>query len=209
MDRQLIDKIEKNLKGNLPGYKAHEEMAVKGHYRRRNAPTYAQKAGVLALFIPAGLHWELVFIKRSDRYQSDRHRGQIGFPGGKTEDCDNDICETALRETHEEIGVSPHRINLIGQLTPLYIPVSNFRVFPSVGFLEQRPVFKLQEEEVDDVILWKFNHFLNRENRKKTSIKLTEGIQMKNVPYFDLDGKILWGATAMMLSELIRVAEKK
>ncbi|TVR85942.1 MAG: CoA pyrophosphatase [Saprospirales bacterium] len=209
MDISLMQNIEKALKDSLPGHKAHMEMAVVGHHRKAEAPGKANKAGVLALFIPGENGCtELVFIRRSSHYHDDRHKGQIGFPGGKKERVDSDIRETALRETYEEIGVDPVEVEVLGKLSNLYIPVSNFLVYPFVGFVRSRPKFSLQETEIAEVITCDYKRLLNYDCRNTTKIELSNGIHLENVPYFDLKGKILWGATAMMMAELVHVLKR-
>ncbi len=209
MDISLMQNIEKALREPLPGHKAHMEMAVVGHHRKAEAPEEANKAGVLALFIPdKNGHTELVFIRRSSHYHDDRHKGQIGFPGGKKEREDNDMRETALRETKEEIGVEPAEVEVLGKLSNLYIPVSNFLVHPYVGYMRSRPEFSLQETEIAEVITCDYKRLLNEDCRDTTKIELSSGIHLENVPYFDLKGKILWGATAMMMAELVHVLKK-
>ncbi|TVR80405.1 MAG: CoA pyrophosphatase [Saprospirales bacterium] len=208
MFSEFEEKVREGLSGNLPGHEAHLEMAVIGHHGRRQPPVNASHAAVMALFVPgekAGM--ELVFIKRSTQYQDDRHKGQIGFPGGKREPEDIDILRTALRETEEEIGVSSDSINVLGNLSHLYIPVSNFLVYPFVGVIETRPEFTLQTAEINEIITFPLSRLLSKESRKRTRIQISSGIHLENVPYFDLRGKILWGATAMMTAELIRVID--
>lgn len=208
MDKEFITQLRDKLRGPLPGYDAHKKMWVIGHHRRVESPANARKAGVMALFIPGENNWELVFIKRSNKYHDDRHKGQIGFPGGKYEEWDSDLMQTALRETEEEIGVTPDRVEVLGKLSNLFIPVSNFMVHPYVGYLSRRPTFKLQESEVADLITCKYTHFFNGKIRNFCDIQVDSGIQLKNVPYFDLNGEVLWGATAMILSELLQIIEE-
>ncbi|TVQ50280.1 MAG: CoA pyrophosphatase [Saprospirales bacterium] len=200
-------RLSEALSGDLPGFEAHKIMGVAGHYRRQQPASDCSKAGVLALFYHLNGSWKLIFIRRSNRYQDDRHKGQIGFPGGKYEEQDENLMKTALREANEEIGVEPNRIDVLGKLSKLYIPVSNFLVHPYVGVLDGVPQFRLQPTEVDDVLTPDFHIFFDKKNMKTTDIPIDIGIYLRNVPYFDINGQVLWGATAMILSELLWVLE--
>jgi len=201
---ELIQRIEQRLKGPLPGREAQLRMA---HVTRRHyvgAPTTARQAAVLlALFLKEGLP-HIVFIERNinDR---DQHGGQISFPGGKAEPSDTTMLETALREAEEEVGIGRNQVKVLGGLTELYIPVSNFQVHPFVGYLSDPPTYLLQVEEVNDVLEAPLSHFQQQEKDKVTDIRINSQITLKNVPYFDLHGRILWGATAMMLNELLEL----
>lgn len=188
----------------LPGMAAQYKMA---HINRPpgdlEIPSNAREASVLMLIYPDGEQASTVFIKRAGKDHRDRHKGQISFPGGKREMIDRDLSDTALRETEEEIGVPAHSVQLLSPLTPLYIPVSNFLVHPFVGFRHEKPKFILQTEEVEDVIEIPLNHFRSPTTLYHTDIPVHNGIILKNVPCYDLNGTVLWGATAMILSEFL------
>lgn len=204
----FVEKLKDALCLNLPGREAHMEMAVTGHHGRNEPPENVSRAGVMALFFPGeNQSPNLIFIRRSSVYHDDRHKGQIGFPGGKRETEDRDMLATALRETEEEIGITSDEINVLGKLSRLYIPVSNFLVHPFVGVLSNRPEFVLQPSEIDEVITFPLHQLLAIESRKRTRIKISNGIHLENVPYFDLNGRVLWGATAMMTAELLKVVQ--
>jgi 8-oxo-dGTP pyrophosphatase MutT (NUDIX family) len=128
------------------------------------------------------------------------HSGQIAFPGGKVEPTDRDLQETALREFFEETGadITP---TVIGKLTPVYIPISKFMVQPFVSYVEQKPNFSASAYEVNALIEWEIDHLLNPNIIKETTVEPMPGYKLKT-PYFDVQGKVLWGATAMMLNEL-------
>lgn len=201
----LIKKLEARLKAPLPGSEAHLRMA---HITRRlymGAPLDAKQAAVLIALFPKNEEWHIVFIQRNAN-DRDHHGGQISFPGGKAEPSDGSMLNTALREAEEEVGIASQEVNVIGKLTELYIPVSNFQVHPFLGYLEGPASYKLQEEEVSGVLEVPLSHFQQSAVRKVTDIRINPHLTLKNVPYFDVDGQVLWGATAMMLNELMELA---
>lgn len=205
MTDKLIEKLERNLRRPLPGVEAQYKMA---HAVRRDpgpAPANARQAGVLALFFPKEDDWHLVLIERQSHNEQDRHRGQISFPGGRFEEGDRHIRNTALREAEEEVGVDAEQVQVIGPLTELYIPVSNFLVSPFVGYVEKRPDFRREEREVKAILEVPFDLFRHPSTVQKTNMKINEHITLQEVPYFNIGGKTVWGATAMMLSELLEV----
>lgn len=205
MNRDFITELTDKLQQPLPGQEAQYKMA---HLARRNAvppPPNARQAAVLALFFPKNTDWHIVFIERDNSNPNDRHGGQISFPGGKYEEGDESLQYTAIREAHEEVGVHPEKVEIIGELTDLYIPVSNFKVNPFVGFVDYTPAFRPQVEEVSDVLEVPFKLLRDYSIQKTTDLRIANNITLRGVPYFDLFGKVLWGATAMMLSELLEV----
>ena len=127
------------------------------------------------------------------------HSGQIAFPGGSWEEGDVDFTATALREACEEIGVCQD-VKILGHLTPLYVPPSNFLVYPAVGALPQRPVWKPDPDEVAEVLEFSLPDLLD-DSRKREEDWLLRGHPFR-VPFYDVAGHSVWGATALMLSEL-------
>lgn len=172
------------------------ELAEKYKKKRKKAP----KAGVMALFYPDdnGIT-HLVFILRKS--YKGVHSAQVGFPGGKVEDTDTNLQETALRETEEEVGVPIHQIEVLKTLSPLYIPPSNFMVYPFLGIAKQQLQFIKQDSEVEDIIEVTLADFLNENNVINTKVPTSYNVKVE-VPAFKLNGHIVWGATAMMLSEI-------
>ncbi len=200
--RTLADRLQQPL----PGSEAQYRMA---HVARRNTPTpppHARQAAVLALFFPKKATWHIVFIERDNSNPKDRHGGQISFPGGKYEENDQTLQHTALREAHEEVGVDASKVSVLGNLTELYIPVSNFQVNPFVGFIDDEPKFSPQAKEVSAILEVPFNLLRDQNNRKTTDLRIAQNLVLRGVPYFDVFGKVVWGATAMMLSELLEIA---
>ncbi|MCA0153317.1 NUDIX hydrolase [Winogradskyella vincentii] len=160
----------------------------------------AKKAGVLALFYPnADFNTNFVLILR--KTYKGVHSAQVAFPGGKYEEGDNDLMTTAMRETEEEVGVPTSNLNIIKPMSPLYIPPSNFIVHPFLAVSEYKPLFRKQEDEVEDIIEVSLLDFLNDRNVLMTRVPTSYNVEVE-VPAFKLNDHIVWGATAMMLSEL-------
>lgn len=197
----LIEILKNKLQQPLPGKKAQYEMAHHLRYVDVPVPDDAKKAGVLlALYMKNG-EWHTVLMKRGSRYKEDKHKGQVSFPGGKYELADKTLQNTALRESEEEVGLSSSSVTILGKLSELYIPVSNFLVYPFVGVVEGTPSFIPEEDEVDEIIECPISLLLEDEVRKKTNLTMGTGVRLKNVPYFDVQGHIVWGATCMILNE--------
>ena len=200
----LINNIRQKLKQSLPGREAQLHMApgLRRHYKDPSVD--ATVACVLVLLYPKDKEWHLTLIQRMP-HPKDRHSGQISFPGGRLEVDDPSLEAGALREAEEEVGVPREDIQLLGRLTELYIPVSNFLVHPFVGFLENEPTFIPQEAEVKEILEIPLSELSKDVNKKKMDMPGGRNIILKNVPYYDFFGNVVWGATAMMLSEFEQV----
>ena len=200
---KLIQNLEKALKHPLPGKLGQISMAPMPVDEERfiqNIRSDYRKGAVLLLFYPDYQNQAYIpFIKRPT--YPGVHSGQIAFPGGKMEDSDKDLSQTALRETEEEIGVDAKKIELLGKLTDLYIPPSNFMVSPYLGFINEKPVFNPDPEEVVKVINCPVKTLLDKSVRKTGTIQGSGGFRLE-APYFDIESEMVWGATAMMLGEL-------
>jgi 8-oxo-dGTP pyrophosphatase MutT (NUDIX family) len=167
--------------------------------RRMNPPpgVQARQAGVLALLFPGDDGLQLVLTRRTETLRG--HSGQISFPGGRRDPEDASFTATALRETCEELGVCDG-ITIIGTMTHLYIPPSNFEVFPTVGFISAPPVFNPNPAEVAEVITFPLDWLLN-EHIKGLEERQIQGMTMQ-IAFYLIAGHKVWGATAIMLSEL-------
>lgn len=159
-----------------------------------------REAGVLALLLPPPDGPALVLTVRRDELPD--HGGQISFPGGQREG-DETLADTALREAQEEVGLDPSTIRVVGALTPLYIPPSNFCVHPYVGAAAHDLPLHPTDREVDTILRAPLNRLLSPDARVVETWTLHG--QEIDVPYFDVEGHIVWGATAMMLAELLAV----
>lgn len=192
--------LSAKLKAPLPGIKAHLEVAPyrKVDYTQEQLEN-AKQSGVLILFYekPDGIH--AVMIERA--LNNSKHSGQIAFPGGKKEVFDNNLIETALRETEEEVGVIKNHVEIIGSLSDVYIPVSDYRVLPAVGIVSYQPTFILQEEEVRSVLEVNINSIIHPQAISSKKITLSNGVTI-NAPCFNLNNQVVWGATALMVNEL-------
>lgn len=149
--------------------------------------------------------WHFPLIVRS-KNERDRHSGQISLPGGKREEMDKDFAETAIRETSEEIGLEKHYVRIIRELSPIYIPPSNFYVYPYISYTKKNPEFILQQSEAVEVIEFPITSFLNLPDNPE--IMPLPGAGGHEVPVINFNGYIIWGATAMILSEFSQLIKK-
>lgn len=195
------DLKEKLSIGSLPGPTAHRKM-IHPHRSMEFPPENAKLAGVMALLYPKESSWQIVLIERQSFDDRDQHKGQISFPGGKFDTIDADLSSTAKRETQEEIGVFSDNIQILGSLTPIYISVSNFHVFPFIGMVNFAPVFKPQWSEVKEIIEIPMLDLLNPQYQKLADIQIYKDFVLNDVPCFSIKEKIIWGATAMIISEI-------
>lgn len=197
--------LKSALANPLPGTAAQLNMAPGGRSEKYMTPsgTY-KKASVHLTIFEKNSEPHLLFIKRASIIKEDKHSGQISFPGGQLEDSDLTLEDCALRETNEELGLDISKIKRLGPITPIYVYVSNFMVYPFVGIYQGVPKYTLQKSEVDYVIEAPICDFLSDSIIKTKDIPIRDMI-LSDVPYYDLQGETLWGATAMMTSEFISI----
>ncbi len=181
---------------------AHRSMVpmARNNKRPSNLEGSARVGAVLLLLYCKQESLHIVLTRRRDDLNS--HAGQISFPGGRREPQET-LPQTALRETEEEIGVSPTAITLLGTLTDIYIPPSDYEVHPFVGWYHngKRPSFQPAVTEVAEILEVPLSHLLNPTTRKTGPWEF-RGMKI-TVPYYDVDGHMVWGATAVMLSEFL------
>ena len=203
----LIENIIEKLKQPLPGKEAHKELAP---YRNEIELDFKNKnpkiASTLLLIYPKNKSLFFCLIQRNE--YKGTHSNQISFPGGKNE-IGESMKETALRETKEEIGVDPISINIIGELTQVFVPPSNFLIQPFVGYCDFTPVFIPDKREVKKIIEVNIKALFKKDviKVKKMSFKKSSGKIKFDVPYLDLNNKIVWGATSVILNEFRKMLQ--
>jgi 8-oxo-dGTP pyrophosphatase MutT (NUDIX family) len=200
-------KLKAELQKDLPGTEVQWQMASSDRMLKnfpRVAGKNARVAAVLILLYPEAGSVYTVFMQRPD--YDGVHGGQISFPGGKKEPFDTDIIQTALREANEETGADTSKTEILGILTPLFIPVSNMIVTPVVGWTEKKPLFNHKPEEVVFLFEASIERLRDPAIVKTKPFKIRD--EMIDVKYFDYDGHVIWGATAMMLHELLIIIKK-
>jgi 8-oxo-dGTP pyrophosphatase MutT (NUDIX family) len=187
----------------LPAESAHIKMAPKERTEAlKNLDLKAVNpriAAVMMLFYPKNEKTHLVLIVRNA--YNGVHSSQIAFPGGKYETFDAGFEETALRETHEEVGILPEKIEVIKSFSPMYIPPSNFLVHPFLGIAKEELSFYPDAREVAGIIELPLSTFLSDEIIIEATLSTSYGNNIL-VPAFNIQNHIVWGATAMILSEL-------
>ncbi len=202
------DRLKMKLKDPLPGLVSHLKLAPLiriSDLQMLNYPEHAVESAVLFLLFKKANQLNVVFIQRPE--YDGVHSGQIALPGGKTELSDPDFIYTALRETHEEIGFRCDIQNVLGVLSQLYIPPSNFIVKPVVAFVHDLPQFVPQPEEVANIIMVPLADLLNKENLTE-SYFLSRGNDVIKAPCYSVSGVKIWGATAMIVSEFIDICDQ-
>ena len=198
----FIHALSQDLQRDLPGQDAQYRLApVPRHLARHGmpAPPDAAVNGVLILLYPHADELYLPLILRP--VYPGVHSGQVSLPGGRMEELDGDVVNTALREAQEEVGVDPAAVRVLGQLTPLYIGASNNVVHPTVGYTDKRPDFQIDTREVDLLLETPLSHIIKPHN-VRTTTRTMRGHNV-TIPHYDVDGQMLWGATAMILAEMI------
>jgi 8-oxo-dGTP pyrophosphatase MutT (NUDIX family) len=195
--------LKSELKKSLPGKLAHIKMMPEGREIVDNPPYQKDAAVVVLIFKSNAGQDEIVFIKRNE--YDGYHSGQVSFPGGKKDPEDKNILATAIRECYEEIGVKLSEHLLIGSLSPLYVIVSKFMIYPFVFYLDNEPIFNSDKSEVNYIIRFPVNELLLSNLRKEKEMFLFDNNYL--VPYYDIKNEIVWGATAMILSEFIEILQ--
>lgn len=193
--------LELRLHAQKPGLRSQLKMVPHprpGDKTFEEAGDSCLRAGVLVLLYPREEGLNLVLTRRTG--QVAHHQDQISFPGGQMDE-DESAVETALREAAEEIGLNPDEVQVLGELTPLYIPPSNYCIYPVVAAAARRPEFEPSPHEVAEVLEVPVGHLLDPETikREKWTLRGTES----TVPFYFFQGHKIWGATAMVLAELL------
>jgi 8-oxo-dGTP pyrophosphatase MutT (NUDIX family) len=198
----FLNNVQELKKSKLGGLEAQFRLAPKmrlNYNAEKIAASNPKKAAVLALFYPNKFN-ETCFLLTQRASYKGTHSAQISFPGGKIEEIDIDLESTAIRETFEEVGVKKSEIEVIREITDVYIPPSNFLATPFLAFSNAKPAFKINHE-VDHIIEVTIADLLNDNNISSINIS-TSYAKNIDVPCFKLNDYIVWGATAMMLNEI-------
>ncbi len=208
MHQLFFEQLKFRLSQALPGEQAQQKMAssIRSTLRLPAQPNENTRiSAVLILFYPLDNLIHIPMIVRP--VYTGVHSGQVGFPGGRVEEGDKDLIETALREAQEEIGIIPHTIEILGMLSALYIPASNYLVHPVVGTISFRPDFKPDAYEVDKLLEVPLDELQDITRIGTKEIVVRDHITIQ-APYYDLQGQTVWGATAMIISELNTILEE-
>lgn len=201
-----ITKLQHHLsnKSKADAIAAQNRMSPKASVssKYRIAPPEHKTAAVMALLFPYGGTLHTCYMLRTSHHPEDKHAGQISYPGGQLDSTDLSLEHCAFREVHEEIGIPKDQITLLGSLTELYVFASNFLVYPFVGYCHETPDFIPEPSEVAEVINVPLHRLQDEQYQLKKDIAV-RNITLKDVPYYDINGHVLWGATAMITSELL------
>ena len=200
----LIATLRSRLAGDLPGEEAQYRMAPVARPRMQEALSAAgrqRQSAVLLYLFPLQGDWRTVLMKRPE--YDGAHGGQVSIPGGQLEPGE-DHWQAALREFEEETGVRVEGRQLLGSLSDLFIPTSNFLVKPFVACATGRPCFVPDPEEVEEIIELTIPTLMSDVTLRRGRVRLSTGVVVET-PYYDVGGHRVWGATAMILSELREV----
>ncbi len=203
----FAEKLAENL-NDLPGCIVQERMAPQHRPSSRDCEKYyatARLGGVLILFYPHDGLIRTVMIQRPT--YPGVHSGQVAFPGGQMENTDINLTATAVREAHEEVGIDSNAITVLGPLTRLYIPPSNFLITPVVAYAMQRPDFVLEKGEVAGILEPSVPELIDEKAVGVKQVKVTSDLSIE-APYYDIQSRTVWGATAMMIAELNEILKR-
>jgi len=203
--KDFIERLKSELSADLPGVDAHVKLAPGmrvNDIKTGITPDHALESAVLIILYPVNSRLYTVVILRNE--YDGAHSGQISLPGGKAEKSDIDFEYTAIREAQEEIGIIPSSMNIIGQLSLFYVRPSNFIIYPYIAYCSRRPDFHADAIEVQRIIEIDIFNEINSDRIVNKTITFRNNLQV-NAPGFEIGGEFMWGATAMIFSELIHV----
>lgn len=197
-----IARLKKALAHQLPGENAHRLMLPRG--RELQPPVISDtimQSSVLMLLFPEKGTLHTCLIRRPAAMRN--HGGQLAFPGGRFEALDISLEQTALRESFEEIGIDTGQIELIGELSPLYVQVSNFTIHPFIGWCDHVPTFRIDKQEVEELHIVPIIKLVQHASPYLQNVNTIYG--PLEVPGFYIDNLFIWGATAMIVAEFNEV----
>jgi len=206
MELDLI-KLTAALLEDLPGEAAQFRMAPLARKRLSEMPLGDESIRKAAVMIPLfrSLETDCLMLTVRSVYEGV-HSGQVSFPGGKFDENEIDPIQVALREMEEEVGIKAAQVKIIGKLSPLYIPVSKMHVQPIIAWVSE-PNWSANSHEVAQILEVPIQKFFQSNVIQKKRMEFSPGVPVE-VPYFDIQGHVVWGATAMIISELLTVLEK-
>lgn len=199
--------LRERLAGTLPGLEAQLRFMPtppRTGWKPGEFPSDARLAAGLLLLYPGERGASIALTVRASGLS--RHAGQVSLPGGAT-DPGETLAQAALREAHEEIGVDPAAVRILGELTPVHVLVSGFTLHPIVGITHERPSFTPAAHEVEELVEVSVDD-LQDASRIRQGTRTREGVAIE-YPYFDLMGHQVWGATAMILGEFVCVLQQQ
>jgi len=197
------DNLKARLRLPLPGQSSQMKMVPEARRKEIEHSSdhgHARKAAVLICFFPVDNDIRLVMIRRNE--YDGVHSGQISFPGGRNEESDPDMVYTALREAEEETNILINQVEVLGEITPVYIPPSNFIVNAVIGWAEEKPRLIPDPTEVSEILTMSVDELRNPANLQHRNIPHRE-FKLIDVPCFYIQEHIIWGATAMILMEVV------
>ncbi|MFN0202246.1 MAG: NUDIX hydrolase [Bacteroidia bacterium] len=193
-------RLSERMRQPLPGIEIQMQMAPGIRAKTYQIPDNARRGAILALIYPHQDELHTVLMKRTE--DGHTHSGQVSFPGGSVEKNDTSYTHTALREAEEELGIPADKVEVLGAMSELYIPPSNFMVYPTLGFMAERPNFVTQASEVAYVIEVPLRYLLQEEIKMVQKVPMSGNHKLiMDAPCYLIDNHIVWGATAMMIAE--------
>ncbi|MEO0583645.1 MAG: CoA pyrophosphatase [Bacteroidota bacterium] len=204
--RHLVHQLHEQSAPPLPGIAAHMAVSANQIPSHWQTPPGSQKSAVLILLYPKYSQWHVALMLR---VKGDKtHSGEISFPGGRMEEKDQNPTFTALREAQEELDILPEKVEVLGELTELYIPVSNFLIYPILAYTHKKPHFRARESEVAEIMEVRLKDLLAPQALQKIPMRLGSGLRIL-VPSFEVGPHPIWGATAMIMNELLELVRRR